>query len=405
MKYKILLLFLVININAKTQPAYIYFEDGLKKMDARDYTAAAISFGIAISKDAKHYKSFAERSNANFLQKNYATIMADIDQAIKLNDKYTAAHIYKAKFLVDAKKYDLAIKSAQKAVLQDAQLAEPYFILAQSAQALNDLELAKNNYEKATSLNINNPNAFINIAKIYQEQKNYDLSIAAAEKGITKFPTNYELQYILADDYFNKTEFTKALNIIKACIDNKYNLAQSVLLRAKTNTKLKNNDQAIADYNALITTYKINTNEVYTQRGLAYKNKKDYANAIKDFTKAISKDFSNTILYEYRALCYLNLNKKPQALVDYNKILSFDDKNENALFNRATIFFEQNKFDKAIEDYSKLINNKPSADVYYNRSKCYYKINKQKECCNDLQQAINLGDKQAQKDKDSVCKY
>jgi tetratricopeptide (TPR) repeat protein len=383
------------------QPAYIYYDDGLKKLDAHDYVAAVISFSTAISKDKNNNKAYTERGHSYLLVNKPNEALKDFEQAVKLKSDYAPTYTYRGDYYFKLKKYKEAVDDYNKAIKLDATLADAY---ANRGFSQLELKLDKDatiSFDEAIKLNSKNIEVYVKQSLLLQKTPRCS---DAADKGIAINDQQPMLYFYKAQCLLDEGRFDQALVAVTKAIELKKVDASTVTLRALCYEKLEQPEKALDDYNYMVTNLKIATADVFMKRGIALKLKKDYAAANKDFTKAMAKDFNNAKLYELRAHTWLMQNKKPQALVDYNKAIELDANNEPALFNRGTIQFEQNKFEKAIEDFNAAIKVKPTADAYYNRSKCYYKLNKKNESCADLQKAADLGDKQAKKDKVSFCK-
>jgi tetratricopeptide (TPR) repeat protein len=92
------------------------------------------------------------------------------------------------------------------------------------------------------------------------------------------------------------------------------------------------------------------------------------------------------------------------ALKDFQKATSLDPTSEEAWFGYGKMAFESNQFDLGSEALSRAISIKQTAEAYYLRSKCYYKLKRQKECCADLRKSLEMGMGTAQKDIDRVCR-
>lgn len=74
---------------------------------------------------------------------------------------------------------------------------------------------------------------------------------------------------------------------------------------------------------------------VYTNRGLAYYNKGQYDQAIKDYNKAIEIDPGNAVAYINRGFAYRNKGQYDQAIKDYTKAIEIDPGNADAYYNRG----------------------------------------------------------------------
>jgi tetratricopeptide (TPR) repeat protein len=114
----------------------------------------------------------------------------------------------------------------------------------------------------------------------------------------------------------------------------------------------------------------------------------DYKAAIKNYSKAIELDSSNAEAYFARGTVKLNDFQFDEAIIDFDNTLKFEPYFERALSNRA--FARIRKYQ--LGDSRKLLQNK---EVTVMASKVKPKIpeNELTIICNDLKQAVFLGDK------------
>ena len=127
--------------------------------------------------------------------------------------------------------------------------------------------------------------------------------------------------------------------------------------------------------------------------------------AIADFNMAIEKDPENASAYSNRGLAKDHAKNYEGAIADYNKAIEIDPEFITAFLNRGIVNRKLGNFDNAVADFSKVISldNKQSA-AYYFRAMALLKLKKQKDACNDLNIAKNLGYIYAQSAINQYCK-
>lgn len=87
---------------------------------------------------------------------------------------------------------------------------------------------------------------------------------------------------------------------------------------------------------------------------------KNYANAIKSYTKAIEVKNDEAVAYSNRAACHNNLEQYYNALDDCNKALKLDENLVKGYYRRATALKELSRFKLAREDFSKVLELDPT---------------------------------------------
>ncbi len=129
----------------------------------------------------------------------------------------------------------------------------------------------------------------------------------------------------------------------------------------------------------------------YNNRGNAYKNTRQYDNAIADYTKAIRLDPSYVFGYNGRGNALLAMGEYDRAIADYNQALSLDPNYAYAYNGRGNAFKKKRQYDLAIADYTQSIRLDPDYPTAYNgRGNTYRDKGMNAEAIADYNQAIRL---------------
>jgi PQQ-dependent catabolism-associated CXXCW motif protein len=143
----------------------------------------------------------------------------------------------------------------------------------------------------------------------------------------------------------------------------------------------------------------------YLARGMDYAEKKQYDNAVDDFTKAISLDPGNADAYVRRALAYASKDAYDAAMTDFDKAYALkkspeveamrrDPKFAAGYIARGKALHDEKKYAPAIEEYEKAIQLAPdNFDAYYNRAVTYYTTKNYVRAIEDYDRAIALNPK------------
>jgi Flp pilus assembly protein TadD len=132
----------------------------------------------------------------------------------------------------------------------------------------------------------------------------------------------------------------------------------------------KEYDEAISDYTEAIR-LKPDYADAYFSRGKAYDEKNEYDKAISDYTEAIrlKPDF---FTYYFRGVAYDAKKEYDKAISDYTDAISLSLNDADAYFNRGYAYNEKKEYDKAISDYTEAIRLKPDdPNAYHNRGLAY----------------------------------
>jgi tetratricopeptide (TPR) repeat protein len=104
---------------------------------------------------------------------------------------------------------------------------------------------------------------------------------------------------------------------------------------------------------------------LYNDRGIEYKNKNDYNDAIVDFNQSIRADPQYALAFNSRCNTYSAMGNNSAALSDYNMAIQLNPKYVEAYINRGTVYAETNQIDLAMADLNQAILTDPTdANAY-----------------------------------------
>lgn len=153
--------------------------------------------------------------------------------------------------------------------------------------------------------------------------------------------------------------------------------------RAKLKKKMGDNAGALEDYNNAAKLSNGNTyiNNIYSDRGILKGIMGDKAGALADYTTQINANIMwTTTITENR----------PTADVFYN---------------RGNWYLKSDNYEKAVEDFSKaVLYDTKFAEAHYARGLAYLSLKKDKEGCEDWKKAVELGNKDAVSALKDFCK-
>ena len=165
--------------------------------------------------------------------------------------------------------------------------------------------------------------------------------------------------------------------------------------RGVTYFRRKQYDQAISDFSKAL---ELNPKYsfTYVNRGLAYDRKGLSDQAISDYSKALEINPKDYRAYFYRGYAYGRKGQDEQAISDYTKAIELNPKYAEAYNNRGIAYQRKSQHDQAILDYSKVIELNPNyALAYYNRGTGYWGKSQNDQAILDLTKAIELNPKYA----------
>jgi tetratricopeptide (TPR) repeat protein len=386
------------------QPAYVFHDKGLEKLEAKNFIEAIKDFDIALQKDKNHAPSYCDKARAEAEIGKKDEALKNFEQAIKLKSDYVDAYYYRG-LLYHKLKDEKAIPDFSKTIQLDPKKTDAYlkrgiyyFNNKQESEALKD-------FNKAIELKTSNTDVYYYRGKIMSQKGSNIEALGDFNEVIKKNPLHNESILERGKIYLKQNKLELAIKDFNTCVTNRLSTEEIYSMRAECYLQMGKFDDALRDYNTLIDIFKTKDIKVYAMHADANFKKKDLPATIKDCNKMVSLNREYAPAYLLRAKVYVLQGKSKfvLALNDFKKVCELEPENLEALTLRGNLLFETNKYAEAIEILSKSISVKPNAAAYYTRSKCYYKTNNKKACCSDLEKASEMGNREAKKDIGIVC--
>jgi len=110
----------------------------------------------------------------------------------------------------------------------------------------------------------------------------------------------------------------------------------------------------------------------YNNRGVAYRVKANYAQAIDDFNEAIRLVPDNANAFNNRGVAYRNMGDLDRAVADYDQAIRIKPDYVAAFYNRGLALTDKREYAKAISDFTAVLRVDPkNPTVLYRRGIAY----------------------------------
>lgn len=127
----------------------------------------------------------------------------------------------------------------------------------------------------------------------------------------------------------------------------------------------------------------------YLLRGVAWQLKRDYANAVKDFSEAIRNEPGNFLGYRMRAQTWHSQGQYQKALADLDETIRLNPAFALAYNDRGAVYNELDDYPRAYEQLSEAIRMDPKlALAYYNRAANWHDQEQYEKAIEDFNRAI-----------------
>jgi len=127
----------------------------------------------------------------------------------------------------------------------------------------------------------------------------------------------------------------------------------------------------------------------YIKRGMAWFEKNDYEQAIKEFNEAIRLDPKYALAYWNRGKAWLAKSDYDQAILDYGRAIQLDPTDASAYESRGYAWFCKEDYDEAIKDYNEAIR-LDSQTTYFYRGSAWLRKKDYNKAIKDYNEAIRL---------------
>jgi len=129
----------------------------------------------------------------------------------------------------------------------------------------------------------------------------------------------------------------------------------------------------------------------YASRGILYYEQGHYEKALADLNRAIELDPRYEKAYYYRALIAYKNARYQEAITDLTKTAELNKRHTGAFCYRGIIYDELGETKKALDDFTRVLRLDPwNIDAYYNRGVTYYRIGDYRRAIDDFSRTISL---------------
>ena len=319
--------------------------------------------------------------------KRYDQALEAINQAIEIAPRSSwysnRGNIYK-----DQKKWDLALADYNKALTLNPNNPRAYIARADVYEERKEWDLALADYNRAIEIDANFAAAYGSRGVFYQTRKQWDLALADFNKAITidpNHPNSYGMRgifYIVqSQEELAIADLTKEIEI------NPYSVVAHSM-RGVAYESMEKQDLALADFNKAIE-LDPNSGLGYGNRGRFYRTRREWDLALADFNKALELDPNSGLGYEGRGILYDQQGKWDLALADFNKAIELGY--FSSYVGRGNVYFQQQKLALALADFNKAIELSPNPEFAYGvRAILYWDRKEWDLALTDLSQAIRI---------------
>lgn len=391
-KISILIIYLcsILALDAIAANNELEIGNGLVAIEEQRYEDAFKYFTNFLNDNNGNQVGLYYRSIAALGKNDRATALSDINKAMTAKaGLLKKKEIKKDELLVQRGlvyqalgEDDQAITDFSQALVANPSNVAAYVSRGKSEAQKKDLVASDNDYKQALTLEETNLQANLGLAENMMARNEYDQATNQLQKLGTLYPKNNAIYTLRGDAYqmmgkykeafddvveqisFNE-DYTKLMPLVSSraiqCntyslpkIGTKVNSGENIDLwlqvRANIYEQLDRYDEAIADYNNLEKQLGDEFAPICTGRGNCYRKKGDYANATKDYKRALELEETADAYAGWAAMKF-NEGNLDSAMLLMNKAVNDDPNNASYYYLRGRIREAQKNSDQAQRDY------------------------------------------------------
>jgi len=228
--------------------------------------------------------------------------------------------------------YDLAIKYFNLAIAEDKLALDVFVNRAVTYTAVNEIQLAKNDYIRVLEKEPNHTVASFNLLQLNRLQGNYDEALNSLIKFTVDYPGSGSGYEALGLFYFETNEYNLALeNFRKAAaidtlnLDYKFNLALALDKNEKY-AEAKMLFEEVIEKDPLHSSAYFNLANIYFKSG-------EFDEAISYYSIAHYHNAENYLILHNRALAYYKTNQLEAACTDMEEVLKSNESLARDFYN------------------------------------------------------------------------
>lgn len=301
---KLLFLVLIINLFAFAVFSQISAEQHLKKSreleKAGKFKEAMAEITLAIKIEPNNPALYLKRANLARFTDEADLLESDLLKVIALTPDDYRNQQTAVRFLIDNGKCPTALKVINASIEQNPVNADAYYWRSGVKNCLEDFESALEDNAKAISLDPLNDIFKAGRANLLARQKKTDKSAESYDELISA----QELKLKIAADSEESNKIKRELSMLY--------ISRSRLFAAQN--KIEN---VFSDLNRAVEI--LPAVHTYETRARAFRWRKQFEQAIEDYSAAIKLQPENSGLFLSRGDLYASIEKNQQALIDYQK--------------------------------------------------------------------------------------
>lgn len=248
----------------------------------------------------------------------------------------------------------IAKENYEKAISLNPGYAKAHYNLAGALHELRDFDASIQSYQDAINIEADHAEAHNNLGNVFKEVDQLDEAIKSYKKAISLKPDYVEAYFSLGSTFYDSEKLKEAVECYSKLVELKPRFSLIHNNIGNILRELGRFDEAVLSYEKAIS---IDPDffEAYYNLGVTFQDKKDYSNSVNYYKKAVENNENYPEAHNNLGVSYKELKEYDLAIKSYEKAIDLRPEYADAHFNLGIILFDYGRFDSAIECYKKAI--------------------------------------------------
>lgn len=293
------------------------------------------------------------RSLAYFMQNKNALALADCEDVLAEEPDNAEAHGIRGRVLQSEGQLEESIAACTRAIELGLEHAPVYVARAICYGATDEPTLAAYDCEAALALEPDNALALQIHGRLKLQEGDLDSAMAAFHRARELAPDWAEPREQLSLVHRMKEDPQAAVDEMTSLIENQPRQSSHYVNRAFALTQLQNYAEAAKDFDKALELDSENE-EIFMLRGIFRMNCQQNELALADFENVLKIAGDHDLAREYRGALLLQLRRYEEAIEDFAQLIAKYPEHHNAYSGRAFAFAALGKTDRAQEEADRL---------------------------------------------------
>ena len=292
--------------------------------------------------------------------------------------------------LFSSERFQDALSAIEELIEDNSNDALLFNIRGACYAALDQKNLAIENYEKAVAINPRYAKAHYNLAGALHDLEDFNASIKSYQDTLNIEADYAEAHNNLGNVFREVNQLDSAIDSFKKAIAIKPDYVEAYYSLGSCFQELGRLEDALQFYDRVLE-LRPNFTEIHNNLGNIFRDLGRLSEAVLCFEKAVSIDMSFVEGYFNLGITFQELNQLDSSLKNYKKAIEIKSDYPEAFNNLGTLYKELKDFDLSIQSYQKAIEiNSNYAEAFNNLGILYQEMGQLDDAIKSHENAINI---------------